>query len=59
MIGRFFSALPARDWVKPSSDIPGMEECKIPAWVRDKMFQDQQGAFLIPTISIFQRRASF
>jgi hypothetical protein len=34
-----------------------MEECKIPAWARDNMFQHQQEAFSFP--AIFQRRASF
>jgi len=40
-------------------DISSMEECKITVWERDKMFQNQRGAFCIPRTAIFQRRASF
>jgi hypothetical protein len=36
-----------------------MEECKIPAWARVKMFLHLQGAFSFPEHAIFQRRASF
>jgi hypothetical protein len=59
MIRRFFSALPARDWVKPSSDISGMEECKIPAWARDNMFRDQQAVFSFPQFQFFRGEFHF
>jgi len=36
-----------------------MEECKIPVWARDKMFQPQKGGFPIPRTAIFHRRGSF
>ncbi len=46
--------------IKPSFCISGMEECKIPAWARDKMFRNyKQRAFFIPKTAIFQKRASF
>ncbi len=45
--------------IKPSSDIFCMEECKMSAQARDKMFQHQLGVFFISRTAIFQRRASF
>ncbi len=44
---------------KPSSDISGMEKCKMPAWTRDNMFWYPIEGFFIPRTAIFQRRASF
>ncbi len=36
--------------IKPSCDIFGMEECKMSAQARDKMFRHQQGAFSFPEL---------
>jgi hypothetical protein len=34
-------------------DISSIEECKIPAWMRDKMFHHQQGAFSFTEMQFF------
>jgi hypothetical protein len=33
-------------------DIYGMEECKTPAWAREKMFPHQQGVFPFPELQL-------
>jgi hypothetical protein len=36
-----------------------LEECKIPAWVREKMFQHQQGAFSFPELQFSREKLHF
>jgi hypothetical protein len=39
--------------------ISGMEECKIPAWARDKMFRHKQGAFSFLELQISRGEIHF
>ncbi len=43
----------------PFSDISGTEECKIPAWTRDKMFWHRQGAFSFPELQFSRGELHF
>jgi hypothetical protein len=40
-------------------DIYGMEECKMPAWARDKMFPHHQGAFPFPELQLSRGELHF
>jgi hypothetical protein len=40
-------------------DISDTEECKKPAWAKDKMFRHQQGAFLIPEMQFSRGELHF
>ncbi len=46
--------MPWDTWLKSISS--GMEECKIPAWAKDKMFRHQQGAFSVPELQLLKKR---
>jgi hypothetical protein len=40
-------------------EISNMEECKIPAWARDKMFRQQQGLFSFPELQFSRAELYF
>jgi hypothetical protein len=47
------------DWKRGMEMSSGMEECKIPAWERDKMFWHQQEAFSFPELKFSSGKLDF